>query len=72
MLYDCGANLESQGRMATYNLKQILRANFSADDDVRFIVMTGGSKVWQTQSEYLYDPVRIPGLTTRRRTTMSG
>ena len=56
MLYDCGSNLETYGGMATYNLMQILRANFSADDDVRFIVMTGGSETWQTESQYLYDP----------------
>ena len=56
MLYDCGSNLETMGGMATYNLMQILRANFSADADVRFIVMTGGSEGWQTKSEYLYDP----------------
>ena len=56
MLYDCGSNLETYGGMATYNLMQILRANFSADDDVRFIVMTGGSETWQTESQYIYNP----------------
>ena len=56
MLYDCGSNLETMGGMATYNLMQILQAKFSADNDVRFIVMTGGSEEWQTKSEYLYDP----------------
>ena len=30
LLYDCGADLETNGAMATYNLKQILRANFTA------------------------------------------
>ena len=57
MLYDCGANLETQGGLATYNLLQVLRAKFSANGSVRFIVMTGGSEVWQTESDYLYDPV---------------
>ena len=34
MLYDCGANLETQGGLATYNLRQVLRAKFSANGSV--------------------------------------
>ena len=29
MMYDCGSNLETYGSMATYNLRQILNANFT-------------------------------------------
>ena len=53
MLYDCGSNLETQAGMATFNLHQILRANFSKNDDVRFIVMTGGSDEWHLESKYI-------------------
>lgn len=61
MLYDCGSNLESWFGMATFNLLQVLKANFSEDEDVRFIVMTGGSKLWQTEKEYLsIDPELVP------------
>lgn len=49
MLYDCGADLETDGAMATFNLKQILKSNFSKDKSVRFIVMTGGSNEWQIE-----------------------
>lgn len=56
MLYDCGSNLETESGMASYNLRQVLRTRFSADDDVRFVVMTGGSKAWHLEQSYLYDP----------------
>ena len=56
MLYDCGTNLETDSAMASYNLRQILAANFSADEDVRFIIMTGGANQWWLESSYLYDP----------------
>lgn len=56
MLYLCGSDLETNGGMATYNLRQILRSHFSDDGDVRFIIMTGGSKTWQLESSYLIDP----------------
>ena len=56
LLYDCGSNLESGGGMASYNLRQILASSFSKDDNVRFIVMTGGSYQWQLESGYLCDP----------------
>ena len=53
MMYICGSDLESQGGMATHNLHQVLNSRFSDDEDVRFIVMTGGSSQWQLESEYL-------------------
>ena len=60
MLYVCGSDLESSYGMATYNLHQILKSNFSANEDVRFVVMTGGSKDWQFNTKkgdnYLCDP----------------
>ena len=56
MLYDCGADLESSAAMATYNLEQILKANFSNDDGIRFIIMTGGSNQWQLKKDYLVFP----------------
>ena len=57
MLYDCGSNLETGGAMATFNLMQVLESEFSADGDVRFIVMTGGSDMWYMEPETLWDPV---------------
>lgn len=56
MLYDCGADLETSAAMATYNIEQILKANFSKDDGIRFIVMTGGSNQWQLDKDYLVFP----------------
>ncbi len=56
MLYMCGADLERATGAATHNLKQILGANFSSDEDVRLIIMTGGTKKWKTPGEYLSDP----------------
>ena len=64
LLYVCGADLETDAGMATYNLKQVLKAKFSADDDIKFIIMTGGSKKWQLDDDndpnnengYLADP----------------
>ena len=56
MMYVCGSNLETDAGLATYNLEQILKANFSSDDDVRFVVMTGGSYEWFLDSDFLYDP----------------
>ncbi len=55
MMYICGSNLETYSAMATYNIKQILQSNFSKNDAVKFIVLTGGSDIWQTPSEYLVD-----------------
>lgn len=56
LLYDCGADLETESGMASYNLRQILQANYSEGDNVKFIVMTGGSGKWHLESEYLCDP----------------
>ena len=56
MLYDCGADLETSAAMATYNIEQILKANFSKDEGIRFIVMTGGSNQWQLDKDYLVFP----------------
>ena len=60
MLYDCGADLETDSAMATFNLLQILRANFSKDKSVRFIVMTGGSNKWQIEGKYLCEADGTP------------
>ena len=62
LLYICGADLEEDYAMATYNLKQVLNARFSADEDVRCVVMTGGTYEWHMESEYLRDPDDL-GLT---------
>ena len=61
MLYICGANLESVFGEATHNLMQILNANFSAEDRIKFVVMTGGTGEWQISSDYLsIDPTLVP------------
>lgn len=46
MFYVCGSNLEENAGVASENIKQVLRANFGDGEDVRFIVMTGGSSKW--------------------------
>lgn len=56
LLYICGADLEEYSAMATYNLQQILNAEFSADEEIKCVVMTGGSYEWYLESEYLRDP----------------
>ena len=56
MLYDCGSNLETDAGLATYNLLQILESSFSADDDITFLVMTGGSHKWQIDNSNLVFP----------------
>ncbi|MBQ3281150.1 MAG: hypothetical protein IJH41_01965 [Eubacterium sp.] len=53
LMYVCGSDLESRGGMASFNLRQVLGADFSADDDVRFVVMTGGAGEWHLESSYL-------------------
>ena len=62
LLYDCGTDLETDGAMATYNLRQILKSHFSANDDVKFIVMTGGTDKWHLEKENLVfpDDVSVP------------
>ena len=59
MLYACGADLEAGFGLASFNLQQVLASNFSADDDVRFIVMTGGANYWFLDSKYLCDPYGV-------------
>ena len=59
LMYLCGADLESGSAMATYNLEQILNSRFSNGDQVKFIIMTGGSDEyygWHLPAGYLYDP----------------
>ena len=51
MLYAIGTDLESDSGCFTFNLKQIARSAYN--ENVSFIVMTGGAKKWQTESEYL-------------------
>lgn len=57
LMYLCGADLETDLGCASRNLRQILRSNFSSGDDVRFIVMTGGSKA---DPDYYTDPAAVP------------
>lgn len=45
MVYMCGADLESQSGMATYDLQEMASAQLS--DNVRIIVETGGASRWQ-------------------------
>ena len=59
LLYDCGSNLETEAGLATYNLMQILESRFSSDDDIRFLVMTGGSHTWQTDADKLVFPAEV-------------
>lgn len=51
MLYLDGANLETDWECATWNLTQSMNANY--DENLNYIVMTGGSKEWHTPEEYL-------------------
>ena len=62
MLYICGADLEEDAGMASINLRQVLNADFGDGEDVRFIVMTGGSYRWDLEKEYLVFPdgVNVP------------
>ena len=55
MLYDVGSNLETEAGLASYNLRQILASSFSSDDDIKFIVMTGGSYRWQLDDDDVKD-----------------
>ena len=60
LLYDCGADLETDAGLATYNLDQILESSFSLDDDITFLVMTGGSHKWQIDPGKLVFPDGVP------------
>ena len=55
MMYIVGSDLETEAGLATYNLKQILNSHFSDDGDIRFIVMTGGSYIWQLDDNTVKD-----------------
>ena len=62
LLYLCGTDLETNEGAAAYNLRQILRSYFSSDDDVRFVIMTGGTNDWTLEKDYLLfpDDVNVP------------
>lgn len=47
MIYLCGTDLESEGGMATENLKMI--ANTVPDEAVNVLIQTGGTKSWQAE-----------------------
>ena len=59
LMYAVGSDLESVSGLCSFNLKQILNSEFSEDDKIKFIVMTGGSDEedgWHMEPEYLCDP----------------
>ena len=56
MMYVCGSNIESDDANASAHFKEILQANFSKGESVRFLIMTGGASKWHTDGELLYDP----------------
>ena len=59
LMYAVGSDLESLSGLCSFNLKQILNSEFSKDDKIKFIVMTGGADEndgWHMEPEYLYDP----------------
>ena len=51
MFYFVGSNLETDSAYATSSIINILASN--KNDDVNLIMITGGSKEWHTESEYL-------------------
>lgn len=58
LMYVCGSDLESAAGLASENLKQVLSSNFSKDNRVKYIVMTGGTEQWYLESNYLSDPAK--------------
>lgn len=48
MVYLCGTDLESGGKMATMDLQEMINADLS--DNVNLIVYTGGCKQWQNNA----------------------
>ena len=56
MMYVCGSNLESDDANATAHFKEILEANFSKGESVRYVIMTGGAGKWHMDGALLYDP----------------
>ncbi len=63
MIYIVASDLESFGENATFNIHQILNANFSKDEKVKVVIMTGGTWEWYLAGEYLYDPANPDGPT---------
>ena len=51
MLYLVGSDLEGEFELATYNLTESMRTE--ENEYLQFIVLTGGSYFWYTDSEYL-------------------
>ncbi len=51
MLYLVGSNLERMWGDGTWNLVQAMKADY--DENIDFIVMTGGTTEWKTEAEYL-------------------
>ena len=49
MIYLCGTDLESEGGMATTNLKMI--ADTEPNDAVNVLIQTGGTAAWQAEDE---------------------
>ena len=47
LLYMCGADLESQNGLATSDLNEIKSVS-GQDDEVNFVIQTGGASSWQT------------------------
>ncbi len=47
-VYICGSNLESQSGAATKDLNEMLRAK--SNDNVRFVIETGGARVWRNNT----------------------
>ena len=56
LMYVCGSNIESDDANATAHFKEILQANFSRGESVRYVIMTGGANTWHTDGNLLYDP----------------
>ena len=51
MMYVVGSNLESLEASATDNLKQVLASTYN--ENLNFIVMTGGANEWHMEGEFL-------------------
>ncbi len=51
MMYCCGSDLESDSAFASENLKQAMLSDYN--ENLNFIVITGGSKKWCLENEYL-------------------
>lgn len=51
MMFIVGSNLEGISGQATHNLKQSMDSEYN--ENLNYVVMTGGSDSWKTPSEYL-------------------